>query len=36
MKYPRLFLLFAPMITLLFLLVVGYPTSVAIAQTIYG
>jgi hypothetical protein len=36
MKYRRLFLLCAPMITLLFLLVVGYPTSVATAQTIYG
>ena len=36
MKYRRLFLLCAPMITLLFLLIVGYPTSVATAQTIYG
>jgi len=36
MKYRRLFLLCAPMITLLFLLVVGYPTSVATAATTYG
>ena len=36
MKYRRVLSFCAPMITVLFLLIVGRPTSVAIAQTIYG